>query len=37
MKSIAHCIGLTARDYEGTADQVRQTVHEICEKFPLYK
>ena len=37
MKKIAHCIGQTARDFEGTADEVKATVAEICEKFPLYK
>ena len=37
MKQIAHCIGQTARDFEGTAAEVRATVAEICEKFPLYK
>ena len=37
MKTIAKCIGMTARDYEGTAKQVRDTVHDLCEKFPLYK
>ena len=37
MKLIASCLGMTARDYEGTADQVKQIVHEICEKFPMYK
>ena len=37
MKKIAHCIALTARDFEGTANEVRDTVHEICQKFPLYK
>jgi glycine/serine hydroxymethyltransferase len=37
MKQIAHCIGQTARDFEGTAAQVKNTVAEICEKFPLYK
>ena len=36
MKLIAHCIGQTARDFEGTADEVRATVAEICSKFPLY-
>ena len=36
MKQIAHCIALTAKDFEGTADQVKATVSEICEKFPLY-
>jgi hypothetical protein len=37
MKRIAHCIGLTARDFEGTQAEVHATVAEICEKFPLYK
>ena len=36
MKKIAHCIALTAKDFENTAAEVRATVHEICEKFPLY-
>ena len=37
MKQIAHCIGLTARDYESTAKEVRDTVADICSQFPLYK
>ena len=37
MKRIAHCIGLTARDFEGTAEEVKATVADICEKFPLYR
>ena len=37
MKQIAHCIALTAKDYEGTAAEVKATVATICEKFPLYK
>ena len=37
MKQIARCIALTARDFEGTADEVKATVAAICEKFPLYK
>ena len=37
MKRIAHCIGQTARDFEGTAAEVRATVADICEKFPLYR
>ena len=37
MKRIAHCIGLTARDYEGTQAEVKATVADICEQFPLYK
>ena len=37
MKKIAHCVALTAKDFEGTADEVKATVASICEKFPLYK
>jgi len=37
MKTIAHCIGLTARDFEGSAEEVKATVASICEKFPLYR
>ena len=37
MKKIAHCIALTAKDFEGTQAQVHDTVAEICEKFPLYR
>ena len=36
MKKIAHCIALTAKDFEGTAEEVKATVAEICEKFPMY-
>lgn len=37
MKKIAACIGMTARDFEGTSDQVKAIVRDICEKFPMYK
>ena len=37
MKKIAHCIALTARDFEGTSTEVKATVHDICQQFPLYK
>ena len=37
MKRIARCIGMTARDFEGTAEQVRQEVADICQQFPLYR
>ena len=36
MKQIAHCIALTARDFEGTSAEVKATVAEICQKFPMY-
>ncbi len=37
MKKIAQCIGMTARDFAGTTDQVKAIVHDICERFPMYK
>ena len=37
MKRVAHCIALTARDFDGTRKEVLDTVADICEKFPLYK
>ena len=37
MKQIARCIGMTARDFEGTQAKVRETVAGICERFPLYR
>lgn len=37
MKEIAHCIALTARDFEGSQEEVRKTVEEICQRFPLYR
>lgn len=36
MKIIAKCLGKVARDFEGTADEVRATVAELCKKYPLY-
>ena len=36
MKQIAHCVALTAKDFEGTAEEVKATVAEICKKFPMY-
>ncbi len=37
MKRIARCIGMTARDFDGTADAVKEIVADICKKFPLYR
>jgi len=37
MRQIARCIGMTARDFQGTADEVKATVAEICAKYPLYR
>ena len=36
MKTIAHLFGLTAKDYENSAAKVRETVAELCRKYPLY-
>lgn len=36
MKMIAKCIAMTARDFEGTAKQVKDVVADLCNKFPLY-
>ena len=36
MKAIAHCIGLTARDFEASSAEVKATVAAICKEFPLY-
>ena len=37
MKVIAKLLGKTAKDYEGSADEVRATVAELCKKYPLYR
>jgi len=37
MRQIAHCIALTAKDFESTTEEVKATVADICLKFPLYK
>ncbi len=37
MKTIARLFGMVAKDYEGTADEVRKTVAELCKKYPLYR
>ncbi|MBQ8748416.1 MAG: serine hydroxymethyltransferase [Oscillospiraceae bacterium] len=37
MRQIAHCVALTAKDFEGTTKQVHEIVAAICEKFPMYK
>jgi glycine hydroxymethyltransferase len=36
MKQIAHCIALTAKDFDGTRDEVLATVDKLCKKFPMY-
>ena len=37
MKKIAHCIALTAKNFENTQAEVHALVSEMCEQFPLYK
>ncbi len=37
MKQIAKCIAMTAKDFEGTQQEVQATVARICGKFPLYQ
>lgn len=37
MKEIAHCIGLTAEDYEGKKEEIRGIVESICSRYPLYE
>ncbi len=37
MKTIARLFGKVAKDFEGSADEVRATVADICKKYPLYR
>lgn len=37
MKTIARCIALTAQDFEGSAEEVKATVSDLCRRFPLYQ
>ena len=36
LKTIARLFGMVARDFEGTADEVRREVAALCKKYPLY-
>ncbi len=36
MKTLAHLIGLTAKDFEGSKEYIRAEVAKLCEKYPLY-
>ena len=36
MKTIAHCIALTAKDFENTREEVLSTVRGLCSRYPLY-
>lgn len=35
-RTVAHLIGLCAKDYENSADYIRAEVAKLCEKFPLF-
>ena len=37
MMTIARLFGKVAKDFDGSADEVRATVAEICKKYPLYR
>ena len=37
LREIARCVALTARDFQGTREEVLAVVAEICRKFPLYQ
>jgi len=36
MKTIAHCIALTAKVFENTREEVLSTVRRLCSRYPLY-
>ena len=36
MAKIAHWMGLIARDFEGSREQVRSEVDALCSQFPIY-
>ena len=36
MVQIARLMARTAKDFEGSADQIRSEVNELCARFPLY-
>ena len=37
MKEIARLIKLTVTDFDTKADEIREAVGKICEKYPLYE
>ena len=37
MAEIAHLIWLTATDFENKADEIREAVTKICNKYPIYE
>ncbi len=36
MKTLAHLIGLAAKDFEGSREAIRREVTAICEAYPIY-
>ena len=36
MLVIAHCVALTAKDFEGTRQEVLTNVAQLCAKYPMY-
>lgn len=37
MPEIAHCIKLAATEFEAKADEIRERVGNICERYPIYE
>ncbi|MBE6626577.1 MAG: serine hydroxymethyltransferase [Ruminococcaceae bacterium] len=37
MKTLAHLIGLAAKDFDGSREYIRAEVTKLCEKYPLYR
>ncbi|MCI8453734.1 MAG: serine hydroxymethyltransferase [Lachnospiraceae bacterium] len=37
MPAVARCIWLAATEFENKADEIRETVTEICKKYPIYE
>ena len=37
MKTLAHLIGLAAKDFENSKDYIRAEVAKICDKYPMYE
>ena len=36
MKTIAGLIKMAVTDFESKSDEIRRSVNQICEKYPLY-
>lgn len=37
IRSVAHCIALTARNFDGSRQEVQDTVATLCKKYPMYQ